>query len=150
MLQTLNIEPKSYMELIYKLTDDLTTTDEEPRVHTIMSSKFIRTIQVLTEYGICYTTNNIIAANLTTKWGLEFMSASFIDGANYSFFRILQLVIETGTEQTKSTSNAGSNVWCPIRQFIWWWSDLFRPWIQDPYYSKYNRCLIILWEYKTN
>jgi len=68
LLERLNIRPKDYMLLIYNLTEDLTLqTNQELKVRNVNNLEFIRTLQTLTEYGICYTTNNFIAPKLTPR-----------------------------------------------------------------------------------
>ncbi|XP_053691956.1 sodium channel protein Nach [Sabethes cyaneus] len=68
ILSMLRIQPKDYMMLIANLTKDLTRQDhQEFRVRTLANLEYIRTLQTLTEYGICYTTNSLIAPNLTTS-----------------------------------------------------------------------------------
>lgn len=68
ILSMLRIQPKDYMMLIANLTKDLTRQDhQEFRVRTLANLEYIRTLQTLTEYGICYTTNSLIAPNLTTR-----------------------------------------------------------------------------------
>ncbi|XP_039436738.1 uncharacterized protein LOC120418426 isoform X2 [Culex pipiens pallens] len=68
ILSMLRIQPKDYMSLIANLTEDLTRRDDqELRVRSQNNLEYIRTMQTLTEYGICYTTNNLIAPNLTTS-----------------------------------------------------------------------------------
>ncbi|XP_058449237.1 uncharacterized protein LOC131429203 [Malaya genurostris] len=68
ILSMLRIYPKDYMTWITNLTEDLTQRDhQELRVRNQNNLEFIRTLQTLTEYGICYTTNSFIAPNLTTS-----------------------------------------------------------------------------------
>lgn len=73
ILQRLNIQPKDYLRLIYDLTEDLTKSEGnlEFKVRNVNNLEFIRVIQVLTEYGICYSTNNYLATNLSTSLLLE-------------------------------------------------------------------------------
>ncbi|XP_058816413.1 sodium channel protein Nach [Topomyia yanbarensis] len=68
ILSMLRIEPKDYMRLIANLTKDLTRRDHpEFRVRSQNNMEYIRTLQTLTEFGICYTTNSFISPNLTTS-----------------------------------------------------------------------------------
>ncbi|XP_055542794.1 uncharacterized protein LOC129728381 [Wyeomyia smithii] len=68
ILSMLRVQPKDYMMLIANLTKDLTRQDhQEFRVRTLANLEYIRTLQTLTEYGICYTTNSLIAPNLSTR-----------------------------------------------------------------------------------
>lgn len=59
--------------MIYGLTDDLTKFEGslESKVRNVNNLEFIRSIQVLTEYGICYSTNNYLASNLSTSFLLD-------------------------------------------------------------------------------
>lgn len=68
VLKRLRIEPKDYMSLIYSLTEDLSRKggNIEKKVRNVNNMEFIRSTQVLTENGICYTTNNLLAINLST------------------------------------------------------------------------------------
>jgi acid-sensing ion channel, other len=69
-LERLKIQPSDYMMLIYNLTEDLTLKsgqDQELKVRNVNNLEFIRSLQTLTEYGICYTTNNFIAPKLTPR-----------------------------------------------------------------------------------
>lgn len=73
ILKNLKIKPEHYAMLIYNLTEDLTrkTSNMELKVRNVNNMEYIRTTQVLTEYGICYTTNNFLAANLSASWIIE-------------------------------------------------------------------------------
>lgn len=73
ILNRLQVKPKDYLRLIYTLTEDLTrkTGNVELKVRNVNNMEFIRATQVLTEYGICYTTNNLLALNLSTALLLE-------------------------------------------------------------------------------
>lgn len=69
LLKALRIQPSDYLRLIYDLTEDLTrrsSKDIEKKVRNVNDKDYIRSTQILTEYGICYTTNNILALNLST------------------------------------------------------------------------------------
>lgn len=56
------------MMLIYNMTrDQLRDMGNEP-VRSIRNHEFIQCEQVLTEHGICYTTNSFIAKNLSAKY----------------------------------------------------------------------------------
>jgi amiloride-sensitive sodium channel len=72
-LKRLKIEPSSYLKLIYELTEDLTrkSGNVEHKIRNVNNLEFIKTTQILTEYGICYTTNNILAVNLSTSLLLD-------------------------------------------------------------------------------
>lgn len=55
--------------LIYNLTLDQTRhAEDENRVHSYRNHEFIRCEQVLTESGICYVTNNLLATNLSAMY----------------------------------------------------------------------------------
>lgn len=73
ILDRLSIEPKNYLSLIYELTEDLTKTEGtlEFKVRNVNNLEFIQVFQILTEYGICYSTNNYLAINLSTSLLLE-------------------------------------------------------------------------------
>lgn len=43
----------------------------EQKVRNVNNMEFIRTTQILTEFGICYTTNNLLALNLSTSLLME-------------------------------------------------------------------------------
>lgn len=74
LLRELRIQPSDYLRLIYDLTEDFTrrsSQDIEKKVRNVNNMDFIRSTQILTEYGICYTTNNILALNLSTALLLD-------------------------------------------------------------------------------
>lgn len=68
--QKLNIKPEDYMMLIYKLTRDQLRGVGEKRVWAIRNKEVIKCELVLTEHGICYTSNSYIAKNLSAKYTL--------------------------------------------------------------------------------
>lgn len=58
-----------YMQLINNVTEDWTRRSlEEFKVRTVYDTTFCKTEQVLTEMGICYTTNNYLASDLSTRY----------------------------------------------------------------------------------
>jgi acid-sensing ion channel, other len=71
ILNKVNIRPADYMDLIYNLTTDWSrpssTENIELLIRNINNMDFIRVTQTLTENGICYTTNNLLAVNLSTS-----------------------------------------------------------------------------------
>ncbi|XP_058056476.1 sodium channel protein Nach [Anopheles bellator] len=68
VLEVLQLQPDNYMKTIYNLTRDLSRLDDtELRVRTQSNLEYLRTLQTLTEYGICYTTNSFISSNLTAS-----------------------------------------------------------------------------------
>lgn len=69
ILAKMAVTPADYMNLIYELTEDWTVKPGsiEKKVRNINNMEFIRTTQILTENGICYTTNSILAFNLSTS-----------------------------------------------------------------------------------
>lgn len=73
ILRKLKIRPENYATLIFNLTVDLTRVAKNPelKVRNVNNLEFIRTTQVLTEYGICYTTNNFLASNFSAPWIIE-------------------------------------------------------------------------------
>lgn len=73
ILQRLRITPSTYLKLIYNLTENLTlrTGNIELKVRNVNNLEFIRATQILTEYGICYTTNSLLALNLSTTLLME-------------------------------------------------------------------------------
>ncbi len=69
-LAKLRIKPENYLTLIYNMTENMTLRpllESETKIRNINNLEFIRSVQTLTEYGICYTTNNFLAANLSTS-----------------------------------------------------------------------------------
>lgn len=72
MLQKLDIDPVEYMRLIYNLTQDWTRRDggsiQEYKVKSMQDQSFVSVEQILTEFGICYGTNNYLLKNISTKW----------------------------------------------------------------------------------
>lgn len=73
ILKRLRITPSSYLHLIYSLTDDWTQEqiNIEQKVRNVNDLAFIKSFQILTEYGICYTTNSLLALNLSTALLME-------------------------------------------------------------------------------
>lgn len=64
----MNIDPKDYMMLIYNLTRDQTRNEAgELRVRAFRNLDFIGCEQILTEQGICYTSNSYLASNLSAQ-----------------------------------------------------------------------------------
>lgn len=63
------------MSLIFKLTEDWSRRNggniQEYKVKTMMDRDFVETEQVLTEFGICYSTNNYLLYNISTAWLLR-------------------------------------------------------------------------------
>lgn len=66
--QKLNIKPADYMMLIFNLTRDQLRDPIKWRVRSIRNQEFINSEQVLTEHGICYVSNSLIASNLSAKY----------------------------------------------------------------------------------
>ena len=73
ILDKLKIRPADYFSLIYNLTEDLTRKEGniEIKVRNVNNMEFIKATQILTEFGICYTTNNLLALNLSTSLLME-------------------------------------------------------------------------------
>jgi hypothetical protein len=88
VLKRLKINPPEYLKLIYDLTEDLTRKEGsvEHKVRNVNNREFIKTTQVLTEYGICYSSNNYLAINLSTSMLLQ-NKAPIVD----AFYRKVKL-----------------------------------------------------------
>uniref|UniRef100_A0A1A9W6T2 Uncharacterized protein n=1 Tax=Glossina brevipalpis TaxID=37001 RepID=A0A1A9W6T2_9MUSC len=68
-LDKLNVTPQQYMELIYNVTADMTHISVDLyRVRCIHDNANIQVRQVLTEYGLCYLTNNYLNAKYTSHF----------------------------------------------------------------------------------
>lgn len=65
-MQHLNILPNDYMMLIYNLTEDWTQWNKT-RVFTTDGHEIVQTNQILTEYGICYLSNNYLTKDSSTS-----------------------------------------------------------------------------------
>lgn len=69
IFQKLNIDPAKYMELIYDLTEDWVRRPYTfYKVKTFCDKTFCHTEQILTELGICYSTNNYLLDSLSTRY----------------------------------------------------------------------------------
>ncbi|XP_055919190.1 sodium channel protein Nach [Eupeodes corollae] len=64
-IEKLNIDPMDYMELIYNLTENYIELPID-NIKTVSDSFFIYSQQILTEWGICYSTNNYLIEKLST------------------------------------------------------------------------------------
>lgn len=66
-----SIDPQNYLTLIENLTEDISIIMdpefEKRKIRTISNQEFILSVQTLTEFGICYSTNSYIARNLTVR-----------------------------------------------------------------------------------
>lgn len=72
ILKRLRIRPADYLRLIHSLTEDMTyRTNFELKVRNVNNMDYIRVTQILTENGICYTTNSLLAWNLSTSLLME-------------------------------------------------------------------------------
>lgn len=73
ILGKLNVTPAGYLKLIYSLTEDYTKRpgNVEMKIRTINNLDFIRASQILTEFGICYMTNNFLTRNLSMSYLME-------------------------------------------------------------------------------
>ncbi|XP_073821256.1 pickpocket 10 [Musca autumnalis] len=68
-LDKLQLKPNKYMELIYNLTVDHTLNPvDKLRIRCIDNDEYIHSRQVLTEYGLCYLTNNNIDDRYSSKY----------------------------------------------------------------------------------
>lgn len=71
----MNIPSRDYMSLIYNLTQDWSRRHggniQEYKVRTTLDRDFVETEQVLTEFGICYSTNNYLLNNISSGWLLR-------------------------------------------------------------------------------
>lgn len=56
------------MMLIYNVSEDMTKRPAELKVRCVNNLEFIRSMQILTEFGICYTTNTFVGPNLTPRF----------------------------------------------------------------------------------
>lgn len=69
--QKLDIDPQTYMKLIFNLTEDWSRRDgggnNEYKVTSKQDQGYLTSEQVLTELGICYTTNNYLLSKLSTR-----------------------------------------------------------------------------------
>lgn len=67
-LSKLRITPNLYIKLIAKLTEDLSQEDVfDNKIKNINDMEPISVVRTLTEFGICYTTNSYVAANMSTR-----------------------------------------------------------------------------------
>lgn len=55
------------MMLIYNLTRDQLRDSGDQNIIAFRNQEYIRCEQILTEQGICYTSNNFLATNLSAK-----------------------------------------------------------------------------------
>ncbi|XP_055843183.1 uncharacterized protein LOC129909991 [Episyrphus balteatus] len=63
-----NIDPMDYMHIIYNLTENyLLLSENSIRVHAICDLWLVHSQQILTEWGICYSTNNYLIDELSTS-----------------------------------------------------------------------------------
>uniref|UniRef100_A0A1B0ETT1 Sodium channel protein Nach n=1 Tax=Glossina morsitans morsitans TaxID=37546 RepID=A0A1B0ETT1_GLOMM len=68
-LDKLNVKPQQYMELIYNVTADMTRNPIDMyRARCIHDNANIQVRQVLTEYGLCYLTNNYLGQKYTSSF----------------------------------------------------------------------------------
>lgn len=68
-LDQLKLSPNKYMELIYNLTADHTLNPvDKLRIRCIDNDEYIHSRQVLTEYGLCYLTNNQVDERYSSKY----------------------------------------------------------------------------------
>ncbi len=80
LLESVEIEPKNYMQVIYSLTNDLIKADDLNEFNDDAEDKNKMSIdQVLTEFGICFSANNILSSNLSTLVLLENKISKSID-----------------------------------------------------------------------
>lgn len=70
--QQLNIPSSDYMSLIYNLTEDWTRREgggiNEYKVRTTVDRDYVYSEQVLTEFGICYSSNNYLLKDVAASW----------------------------------------------------------------------------------
>ncbi|XP_055843170.1 uncharacterized protein LOC129909987 [Episyrphus balteatus] len=63
-----NIDPMDYMNIIYNLTENyLLVSEKSIRLHAIINLWLVHSQQILTEWGICYSTNNYLIDELSTS-----------------------------------------------------------------------------------
>lgn len=67
-MERLLINPSLYMKVLAKLTEDKSQEDIfDNKIKNINDLEPISVVRTLTEFGICYTTNNYVAANMSTR-----------------------------------------------------------------------------------
>lgn len=59
----------NWTNIFYRLTEDWSRREDgERKVRGIFDLEFVVTEQVLTEYGICYMTNNHLTKHISTRF----------------------------------------------------------------------------------
>ncbi|XP_055301251.1 uncharacterized protein LOC129567903 [Sitodiplosis mosellana] len=103
----LNIQPENYMMLIYNLTKDQLRGDD-PNIKAVLNADFIRCEQVLTENGICYVSNNFLAANLSAMYILTGMHPRPLKTMTfYQHFELIDVIAGNLFDGDKSYSMSG-------------------------------------------
>ncbi|XP_063708633.1 uncharacterized protein LOC134837197 [Culicoides brevitarsis] len=83
ILEQLKITPNLYMKIIAKLTEDLSQEDNfDRKIKNINDLEPISVVRTLTEFGICYTTNSYVSANMSTSF---LLSNQFPDMERYYY-----------------------------------------------------------------
>lgn len=69
ILNKYNINPAQYMELIYNLTmDESYSADEPAPVRCTDGSDDFMTMQILTEFGLCYVCNSLLGPEYSARY----------------------------------------------------------------------------------
>lgn len=69
ILNKYNIIPAQYMELIYNLTIDESYSNDEPApVRCTDGSDDFMTMQILTEFGLCYVCNSLLGPEYSARY----------------------------------------------------------------------------------
>uniref|UniRef100_A0A336KHS0 CSON009699 protein n=1 Tax=Culicoides sonorensis TaxID=179676 RepID=A0A336KHS0_CULSO len=72
VLNRLLITPNVYIRIISKLTEDKSQEDKfDTKIKNINDLEPIAVVRTLTDFGICYTTNNFLSNNLSTSFLLS-------------------------------------------------------------------------------
>lgn len=92
ILNRLSIKPQHYMQLIYNLTSDGSYTYGDGWVHCTDGGTYeVKTMQILTEFGLCYVCNTFLGLEYSSRFVLfgEYPIAKKIDFSNLGFKQIL-------------------------------------------------------------
>lgn len=70
ILNRLAIKPQHYMELIYNLTSDGSFLTGDAWVHCTDGTHEVKTMQILTEFGLCYVCNTFLGLEYSSRFVL--------------------------------------------------------------------------------
>lgn len=70
ILNRLAIKPQHYMELIYNLTSDGSFITGDAWVHCTDGTHEVKTMQILTEFGLCYVCNTFLGLEYSSRFVL--------------------------------------------------------------------------------